>query len=1380
MSFEETPEYHAAVETPSPYEDREGHVVEAKARFNVFGSAEVYEPRDRGDGHGEADGSGEDGRSMNPGGVWGGGGDSSSEFESPRERARRAMRKRKMKNATRQKIFGMAKKLYGVLVACSLVVGGVANDVVVEPLKDVAAVLSSTHGEYQDRGDRPRSAGLREERADLLEIFAGSANMSAAFADARKAVLRPRDLVYGDDFKDPGCREAILQEVDRYRPRLVWCAPPCTHWCAWSRMNYGKEERKKLRRKDKDFLDFIDELFVRQRQHGGHVIVENPKGSDIWDAPVLRRWAGDPSVAFFSADMCSYNMRTLDGEDLMKKGMGFLCTSRKFGEVLETQCTRDHIHRQIQGKETGPSGRYPEQFCVEVVKALDVVCAQPGGGTEEVFVNEAGTGDQDSASRGRLGAASISFKGTISGRASAALKRLHQNLGHPSQRELVRHLRLSGAPDELVRGASQLECTVCRSNARPRSHHVAKPAVMLDFNECVAMDIIFMLTSDGIEHMGLNVVDLASGYQVVSYLPDRKADTVSSTFLQHWVNWAGVPERIVLDLDTAFQDSFWKITSDHAIAMKAAAGQAHWQNGVAERSGSSWKEVWNKLVDAESVTAEDVVDAMAAVNHARNTLRSRSGYSPRQWVFGCQPREVPNLEDGPTGDLSAASALTADRKMGRLHALRLGAKVAHFQVQSADAVSRAIRHRNRVTTEKFEPGDLVYAFREAKGRGNKWASKWLGPAVVIGAEGSNYWVARGGRCLLVAGEHVRPAEHEEVSQLLRMKAAMQETQQVLDREFGEYVDETAGGRGVGGDDLADMEFEDLGGEEMDELVAGMPTDVATSRDDARKAAAVEVQQRIQEAVRRKRALDDVPTSVRRTLQKGAAKEVHMAKHGLTGDALEKALDKELPWHMIPDDERDKYREAEVKQWNEHLEFRAVRPLSLEESRQVEATVDPSRLLPSRFLYRDKNRAKRRTDPSVGCKAKARLCVGGQLDPDLGVVDMAVDAPTTSRLALLLGLQVALARGWKIGVGDIRCAFLNGVEAPRNLFFKQPKRGLPGLEPGQLVSIEKGIFGLSTSPKLWWLKFSGDIIQMVIHHADREYVFEQNEVDPCAFRLVDGQSREVVGLMFTHVDDVMLMTRPELTEVVRKGLVSLFPIEEWEEDKFEYVGCEYTVSAEEVVITLSSYARGRVEKVKIPEGLAEDMLVPEESLASHRSTVGGLSWLAKQTRPDLQFSVSQAQKVQKKPTIKDLKETNWVVEQAKRHHEEGIRIRKIPEENLMILGYHDAAWANVDLDGVQDPEAPLWDGSFKLASQLGSLILIADRECLGNVERNMSLIEWRSKSSSRVCRSTFAGETMACAETLESCLYARTMLISFLDGQFMDVQAAGLEHSNIHK
>ena len=33
---------------------------------------------------------------------------------------------------------------------------------------------------------------------------------------------------------------------------------------------------------------------------------------------------------------------------------------------------------------------------------------------------------------------------------------------------------------------------------------------------------------------------------------------------------------------------------------------------------------------------------------------------------------------------------------------------------------------------------------------------------MIGKEGSSYWVSRGGRCLLCAGEHVRRAESEEL------------------------------------------------------------------------------------------------------------------------------------------------------------------------------------------------------------------------------------------------------------------------------------------------------------------------------------------------------------------------------------------------------------------------------------------------------------------------------------------------------------------------------------------------------------------------------------------------------------------------------------------
>ena len=116
-------------------------------------------------------------------------------------------------------------------------------------------------------------------------------------------------------------------------------------------------------------------------------------------------------------------------------------------------------------------------------------------------------------------------------------------------------------------------------------------------------------------------------------------------------------------------------------------------------------------------------------------------------------------------------------------------------------------------------------------------------------------------------------------------------------------------------------------------------------------------------------------------------------------------------------------------------------------------MDPSRILRSRFAYKDKNHAKRKKDPTLPCRPKARLCVAGQHDPDLGRQDMSVDAPTTGRHSILLALQLALCRGWLVSVGDIRAAFLNGIPAPRQLYFSQPKKGIRSLD--SLFDLERG-------------------------------------------------------------------------------------------------------------------------------------------------------------------------------------------------------------------------------------------------------------------------------------------------------------------------------------
>ena len=629
----------------------------------------------------------------------------------------------------------------------------------------------------------------------------------------------------------------------------------------------------------------------------------------------------------------------------------------------------------------------------------------------------------------------------------------------------------------------------------------------------------------------------------------------------------------------------------------------------------------------------------------------------------------------------------------------------------------------------------------------------------------------------MAGEHLRPAEHEEVSEALRIKAALLQLKECADADFEHEVEDTGPEPSQAVGDIA-MEAED-----EDEMVVDgdgnrqplvfdgfghvPPEQVAQAR--LRESA-------LQKETRKRSNLDDVPLSIKnkavKTHSPGSTgvHEQYLAKQVKPG-LTDKALEKEIPWNLIKPEEKELFKQAEDVQWEEHIKFGAVKPLSVEESRRVEEQYGRDRILTSRFLYRDKNLAKRRTDPSIACKAKARLCVGGQRDPDLGVVEMAVDAPTSNRHSLLLGLVVALARGWAIAIGDIRAAFLNGVEAPRRLFFRQPVRGIRSLEPGQLVEIVKGVFGLSTSPKLWWLKLSKDLLSIRVVIGDEVFIVEQNEVDPCAFRLVEEKARRVSGMVFTHVDDLMVMGEPALLAAFQQAVAEKFPVDDWESGSFEYVGCEYRVGQDCVEIKQTNYVETRLNKISIPSGLRDEDEVGKEHIDQHRSVVGCLSWLAKQTRPDLQFMVAQAQRVQGRPSLADIKAVNRIVDQAKRFKDQGIKIVKIPEEHMTILGYHDAAWANVPLDG-RTLEDVKWEGDTKMSSQLAFLVFVADKRCLNNQAAPAAVLDWRSHGSARVCRSTFAGETMACGEAMETALYMRSILLSFLEGRLVKEDEAG--------
>ena len=96
------------------------------------------------------------------------------------------------------------------------------------------------------------------------------------------------------------------------------------------------------------------------------------------------------------------------------------------------------------------------------------------------------------------------------------------------------------------------------------------------------------------------------------------------------------------------------------VALRCAGGEAHWQSGVVERHGAAWKMIFEKVVRERGALLEEICDTIVVVNEAKNCLRNRSGFSPRQWVFGSNSLRD---DDYGTQDFDLASP---DTKFGRL------------------------------------------------------------------------------------------------------------------------------------------------------------------------------------------------------------------------------------------------------------------------------------------------------------------------------------------------------------------------------------------------------------------------------------------------------------------------------------------------------------------------------------------------------------------------------------------------------------------------------------------------------------------------------------------------------------------------------------------
>ena len=152
----------------------------------------------------------------------------------------------------------------------------------------------------------------------------------------------------------------------------------------------------------------------------------------------------------------------------------------------------------------------------------------------------------------------------------------------------------------------------------------------------------------------LVLLDLASDKLVMKLLEaDSNKVTASAAewgIQDGWFSWAGSPQRIQKDQDSAFRSVVEETCNNLGIPQIPIARDAHWQHGRLENKIKIVKHMSRKVFKDMNVTGRHAVAiGCFFIANACNKLTNNKGFSPDQWVLG-HGIKLPNSLCDPDND----------------------------------------------------------------------------------------------------------------------------------------------------------------------------------------------------------------------------------------------------------------------------------------------------------------------------------------------------------------------------------------------------------------------------------------------------------------------------------------------------------------------------------------------------------------------------------------------------------------------------------------------------------------------------------------------------------------------------------------------------------
>ncbi|CAJ1938910.1 unnamed protein product [Cylindrotheca closterium] len=266
--------------------------------------------------------------------------------------------------------------------------------------------------------------------------------------------------------------------------------------------------------------------------------------------------------------------------------------------------------------------------------------------------------------------------------------------------------------------------------------------------------------------------------------------------------------------------------------------------------------------------------------------------------------------------------------------------------------------------------------------------------------------------------------------------------------------------------------------------------------------------------------------------------------------------------------------------------------------------------------------KRRVGTGEIYKWKARLCIDGS-SQEKGVNYWDTYSPVVAWETIRSLLTLAIMNGWTTRQIDFVLAFPQAeVECP--MYMEIPRECyVDGSEYNEqnVLLLKKNLYGAKQAGKVWF-----DFLRKGL----KDIGFKQSKVDKAVF--YKGET-----IFIVYVDDAILMgpNGREINDVIKR-LGQKYKLTD-EGDLNEYLGIKMTKTSEGRELTQPALIQRILETVNIDldRGARREVRTPANKVLhkdeggltrqlhwDYRSVIGMLNWLARSTRPELIFAVSQ--------------------------------------------------------------------------------------------------------------------------------------------------------------